>query len=198
MSQEIPPVAVLVAHRIADWDQWKQVFDDHAPARKEASYLGHDVHRDADDPDMVYIYCAATDTDRLKAFLESADLRDTMNNAGVVGAPTVTLMTPKSADFIADQMLAGLVVIHDVEDYDRWRKAYDDFDDHRKESGIVGHAVSQELGNPNRVIVYHQANDVDTLRQFAHSPRLKDAMQRAGVVGAPEIHIGQMVDLAEY
>ena len=36
-------------------------FDEHLPARREGTCLGHHVNRGADDPNMVYIYCPATD-----------------------------------------------------------------------------------------------------------------------------------------
>jgi len=125
-------------------------------------------------------------------------MRDVMQKAGVEGAPTIRLMTPKFADFIPDQKLPGMIVSHAVEDYDRWRAAYDDFDDFRKQSGIVGHAVNQELGKPNQVIVYHQANDMGSLRKFIDSTELKDTMQRAGVAGSPDIQLVEAVDFADY
>jgi hypothetical protein len=107
-------------------------------------------------------------------------------------------MTPRSVDFISDQKLPGIIVTHTVEDYDAWRAAYDDFDDIRKQAGIVGHAVNQELGNPNRVIVYHQANDMASLRTFVDSDELRQGMQRAGVSGAPEIQFVEGDEYAEY
>lgn len=198
MSQPIPPVAVLVAHRVRDWDAFKKAFDDHEVARKEASILGHDVNRGADDPNMIYVYCPASDAGKLKAFLDSSHLRDAMNSATVEGEPSIYMMKPMSADFIADQKLPGMVVIHKVDDYDKWRVGYDDFDARRKEAGIVGHAVNQALDDRHRVIVYHQANDLDTLRTFAASDELRDRMKNAGVVGTPDIHFIESVDIAEY
>lgn len=198
MGQSLPPVAVLVIHRIGDYDSWKRVFDDHQSARRKASCLGHDVNRGADDPDMLYVYCPATDADKLSAFVDNPELKGTMKEAGVQGAPSVRMMTPTAADFIPDEKLPGLIVIHRVENYDAWRKVYDHFDGYRKEHGIVGHAVNQELGNPNQVIVYHQARELATLRAFVDSPELKEAMQRGGVSGPPEIHFIECVDIAEY
>ena len=198
MSQAIPPVAVLVTHKVADYKTWKQAFDDHKPARQEASCVGHDVHRGIDDPDTVTIYNPAADVDKLKAFLDGTELPEAMLRAGVQGAPTVTLMKPMSASFPGDRLLPGIVVTHDVEDYDRWRTYYDDFDERRKQLGIVNHAVNQVLGQPNRVVIYHQAEQIDTLHAFLESAELRDIMQAAGVVGAPDIRFVQSVDIAEY
>lgn len=199
MTQEVPSVAVLVAHRVADWDQFNQAFKNHEQARRDAGCLGHYVHRVVSDPNMLFIYCPANDPDRLQALLDSDELRDAMANATMVGEPTITVMTPMSYEGPeSDEMRAGLIAIHDVEDYDRWRQAYDDFGEFRQGNGIISHAVNQERGNANRVIVYHQAEDVDTLRQFADSAELEDAMQRAGVTGEPAIHIVQEVEIAHY
>jgi hypothetical protein len=198
MSQDIPPVALLISHRVADYGTWKKAFDEHKAARIEASCLGHHINRGADDPNIVYIYCPATDANKVKAFIDSAELRDVMQGAGVQGPPTIKFMTPQQADFISDQELPGIIVSHAVEDYDRWRAAYDDFRDFQKQSGIVGHAVNQELGRPNQVIVYHQANDLGTLRAFLDTAELKEAMQRAGVVGEPDIQIVKGEEFDEY
>ena len=110
---------------------------------------------------------------------------------------SITLMKPMSLDD-DERLLPAIVVDHLVADYDTWRAAYDAFDAQRRGMGIVGHAVNQELGNPNRVIVYHQAEDVETLRAFVESTELKEAMERAGVVGEPVIMFVQPVESVDY
>jgi quinol monooxygenase YgiN len=198
MNPTLPPVAVLIAHRVADYDTWKKAFDDHLPVRKEAGCLGHHINRGADDPNMVYVYSSATDAGSARGFLESPDLEDVMKKAGVEGPPRVHVMRPMSADFIPDKMLAGMIVSHAVEDYATWRKVYDDFDLFRKESGIVGHAVNQEFDDPNRVIVYHQAESLNTLRAFEGSNELKERMRDGGVAEPLEIRFVEVVDFADY
>ena len=198
MSDGLPPVAILISHRVSEYDAWKKAFDDHASMRKEASCLGHHVNRGADDPNQVVVYLPASDVDKVKAFTGSPDLAEKMKAAGVVGSPTITFMRPMSADFIPDKALAGVMVNHAVEDYEKWRVQYDDSADFQKKSGIIGHAVNQELGKPNQVIVYCQAQSVDTLRAFVDSSELKERMKKAGVVGAPDIQFENVVDWATY
>lgn len=190
--------AVLVSHRVTDYEAWKAAFEADRPAREEGSCLGHYLKRGVDDPDLVYVYCLATDGDKLRAFLESSELAETMRKAGVSGEPTVTLMKPMSRNLVSKQRLPGIIVFHQVEDYATWRVAYDALDEFRRESGIVGHAVTQGYDDPYRVVVYHQADELDDLRAFVDSPELKEAMRRGGVVGEPEIHFIQVVDFAAY
>ena len=99
-----------------------------------------------------------------------------------------------SADFIPDQKLPGVIVSHNVEDYDAGAPPTMGLPD----SAVIGDAVNQELGRPDRVIVYHQANQMDSLRTLIDSNELKEAMQRGGVSGPPDIHFVQVVDSADY
>jgi quinol monooxygenase YgiN len=198
MSSDIPSVATLVAHRVADYDRWKKVFDDHLPARREAGCLGHHINRGADDPNMIYIYCPATDVDKVRAFLASPDLEDVMKNAGVEAPPTVKVLRPMSADFIPNKMLSGAILSHTVEDYDAWRRVYDDFDLYRKECGIVGHAVNQEFDEPNSVVIYHQAESLNAIRAFVDSNELKERMREGGAAGPLEIRFVEVADFAGY
>ena len=198
MSQSLPPVAALVTHPVADYEAWKKVFDEHQPDREAASFLGHHINRGADDADRITIYSPASDVEKARAFLEDSDLPEVMKRAGVQGPPTITLLKPMSADFIPDRKLAGMIATHAVENYATWRTAYDELDSFRSQSGIIGNAVNQQLGKPNQVIVYHQAEQLDALRTFVDSTELKEAMQRAGVVGPPDIQFVHVADCAEY
>lgn len=196
--EPIPPASVLIGHRVADFDEWKTVFDTHTQARREASCLGHYLKRGVDDPEMVYVYCLASDADRLRAFLDSDDLADAMQRAGVLGEPMITQMRPISRDLVSGRLLPGIIVMHEVQDYEAWRVLYDEFDDYRQANGIVGQAVSRAYDDPNRIIVYHQAEELDALRAFVESAELKETMERAGVVGEPDIRFIRVVDFAYY
>jgi len=48
------------------------------------------------------------------------------------------------------------------------------------------------------VIVYHQANDMASLRAFLDSAELKEGMERAGVAEPPDIRFVEVSDFAEY
>ncbi len=58
--------------------------------------------------------------------------------------------------------------------------------------------MSRSLDFPSRVVVYHQADEVDDLRAFVESDELRDAMRRAGVAGEPDIHYIRVVGFADY
>ena len=82
-----------------------------------------------------------------------------------------------------------LFVRHDVADFGSWRKGYDDFDATRRGMGVTGDAVYQALGSPNDVTVTHDFESEEAATAFVSSPELKGAMEKAGVVGEPQVWI---------
>jgi len=198
MASELPPLAVLVRHRVDDFERWKEAFDEHRPAREAAGVLGHHVQRGIDDPQEVHVYLPATDLEKARAFLASPDLARVMERAGVRGGASTALLRPVTAALDPEAALPGIVVKHAVEDYARWRTAYDDFEAFRLESGIVGHAVDQLVGDPNQLVVYHQGKTVEALRRFVDSTALRHRMEEAGVVGEPDIRFTQAIEGLRY
>jgi len=80
-----------------------------------------------------------------------------------------------------------MMVRHAVEDFDAWKKVYDDFAVERDSMGVMGDAVFQATDDPNDVTVWHDFEMLDAGLSFVQSDRLRDVMAAAGVTGDPEI-----------
>jgi len=83
--------------------------------------------------------------------------------------------------------MATLFVRHKVKDFGSWKAAYDAFTKERETLGVTSHGVFQATDDPNDVTVYHEFTDINTAKEFMGSARLKEVMQAAGVVGAPDV-----------
>ena len=83
--------------------------------------------------------------------------------------------------------MVRLFVRHNVDEYNAWRKVYDEFEPQRKPMGVTAHAVFQSVDDPNDVTVWHDFDSADAARSFASSSELREAMQRAGVRGEPQV-----------
>lgn len=83
--------------------------------------------------------------------------------------------------------MATMFVRHRVKEFKAWKAEYDAFETERKRMGVTSHGVYQSDQDPNDVTLYHRFDSVDAAKAFAGSDSLKGAMERAGVVGAPEI-----------
>lgn len=192
-SSQLPPAAVLVRHPVADFDTWKKGFDDHESVRRdEAAALAHHINRAEDDPNMVTVFIATSDIDKARAFTASEDLKEVMQEVGVVGPPEFTWVTPRREDAIWDRELPAFMITHHVADFETWLEGYDAADDLRTSKGVIGHAANQSVDDPSLAVIYHQAESFDDLRAFLDDPELKTAMENAGVTSEPEVtfHIG--------
>ena len=83
--------------------------------------------------------------------------------------------------------MAQLYVHHKVADYAKWRVVYDEMDAVRRSLGQTGSQVFRTAADPNEIVALTEWPSVEKARQYATSPDLKDAMQRAGVVSQPDI-----------
>jgi hypothetical protein len=186
-TSALPSIAAVISHDVTDFATWQRAFDQHSTARKGAGIVAAHVNRDAANPNQLSIYLAGNDADQLNAFLASRGLMETMRDAGVKGVPAIALITPVEDRTVKDRPLAGAIVRHEVSDFASWKRAFDDDGARRQKAGILGHAVNRSIKNPNLVVIYLQAESLETLRAFAGAPELKTVMKAAGVVGAPDI-----------
>jgi hypothetical protein len=82
---------------------------------------------------------------------------------------------------------AAVVVTHDVESFDRWKRAFDGHADSRRAAGVVATHVNRDADDPNRLSVYIAGSDATRLAAFLKSPDLAQTMLDAGVKGPPSI-----------
>lgn len=82
---------------------------------------------------------------------------------------------------------AAVVVTHDVENFERWKLAFDQHADARRSAGIIGTHINRDAADPNRLSVYMAATDATRLASFLKSQALASTMVDAGVKGPPSI-----------
>jgi hypothetical protein len=80
-----------------------------------------------------------------------------------------------------------MFVRHEVADYEKWRKAYDDFDAERRGMGVVGNAVYRLADDDKDLTVTHDFETLDKAKAFMKSPRLREVMTAAGVTSQPNV-----------
>jgi len=80
-------VHVIVRHKVADFNKWKQAFDSHLNMRMGAGETGYRVFHAVEDPRDVTLLTDWESIESARRFMTSADVRRAMQNAGVVGEP---------------------------------------------------------------------------------------------------------------
>lgn len=83
---------VLVRHKVADYEKWKSVFDEHATMRKASGSKGGRLFRNANDPNETVILLEWDGLERARQFVQSPDLKEAMERAGVADQPTIVFL----------------------------------------------------------------------------------------------------------
>jgi hypothetical protein len=83
--------------------------------------------------------------------------------------------------------MAYMLVRHKVEDYARWRSAFDMHLSAVRAAGGKNVRVFRTSGNARDVSVLVEWASVADARRFVEEQDLREAMESAGVVGQPEV-----------
>ena len=82
-------VRMFARHSVTDFATWKQSYDDFDAERKGMGVVGDAVYQAADDPNNVTVWHDFETLEAAQSFMDSARLREVMEQAGVAGEPTV-------------------------------------------------------------------------------------------------------------
>ena len=94
------------------------------------------------------------------------------------------------ATFASAAENVALIVSHEVADFTAWKRVYDEDKINRDKAGLKERYLIRGVEKPNLVTIVFQAKNADKVKAFVASPVLKDAVTKAGVMGAPDIKIG--------
>lgn len=82
-------VHVLVRHKVADFNRWKQAFDTHVVERKRAGEIAFHIFHNMQDPQDIFLLLDWESAEQAKKFMSSNELRERMLQAGVQGTPDI-------------------------------------------------------------------------------------------------------------
>ena len=80
-----------------------------------------------------------------------------------------------------------ILVHHRVKDFRQWKLVYDEDLSTRQQAGIKDVQVLHAPGDPNDLTLLFEAVDLPKAQAFTESAHLKEAMNKAGVLGDPEM-----------
>lgn len=83
--------------------------------------------------------------------------------------------------------MAYLLIRHEIRDYANWKAAFDAFSETRRASGEKSYQIFHPDNNPKNLWLLFEWDNMDNARKFMENPDLKETMDAAGVVEAPEV-----------
>jgi hypothetical protein len=115
---------------------------------------------------------------------------DVTSDSATTDTVSSTPTAPASTIVTAPQHM--MIVRHKVADFDKWLTSYEAHDSIRLASGVHSYVIGRGLTDPNTILVATKVDDIEKAKAFGKSPQLKQAMQKSGVKGMPDINLVTM------
>lgn len=91
-----------------------------------------------------------------------------------------------------------VLVIHNVEDYDKWKKVFEEDGKVRKAKNSKGATIFRNSTDPNQIVVITEWENIESAKNFAEADDLKIAMQNAGVTSQPVVYYLEELEKAPF
>jgi hypothetical protein len=190
ITVELPPTSkkndiLIIQHKVANFANWKKVYDTHDSVRLSHGLHNYVVGRGINDSNMVVIFLKMEDTLRAKALVNSTDLKDRMQIAGVLELPSFMYLEVIFNDSSFIDQTARMMVTHKVKERTAWKKIFDEQKPERLKAGLIDRGIGYSIDDKNLVGIVLAVTDFQKASAYGNSPDLKDKMMAAGVVSPP-------------
>jgi hypothetical protein len=85
-------VKVILTHEVANYSDWKKVFDAGEPLRQQAEFKTIGVYSSIDNSKLITIIGECTSAESFHKFLTNPKLKADMETAGVIGMPEIKIL----------------------------------------------------------------------------------------------------------
>jgi quinol monooxygenase YgiN len=85
-----------------------------------------------------------------------------------------------------------VLIIHEVADYEAWKKVFDGAASIRRDAGERSFQVLKYQNDPNRIVHFSEWTSIDDAKRFFESPKLVQIRQEAGVKSPDFIYLEQL------
>ena len=77
------------------------------------------------------------------------------------------------------------LVTHKIKNYAAWRPVFNADSANRLENGMETLAVARDIDDTNNIMMAFKIADIQKAKDFASNPKLKETMEKAGVISKP-------------
>ncbi len=112
-------------------------------------------------------------------------------------APVEELAAPVPSEVPVFEPFKVMAVTHIVKDFDVFKKTFDEHESMRTSFGVKLLAMGRDMKNQNNILIFLKIDDLQKAKDFGVSPNLKEAMQKSGLIGKPEIIFADVLRFEE-
>lgn len=180
-----PANLLLVTHKVANYAKWLVAYEANDSLRVANGLHSYVIARGLNDSNTVMVANKMDDAAKAKEFAASPALKDAMQKAGVISAPTISYLDVQMQDTATNTANIRLMVTHKVKDWDAWKKSFDSHKQTRVDAGLTDRVIAYSVGDNHMVTLVFIVSDMKKAEAFSKSDDLKKKMEEAGVDGPP-------------
>ena len=180
-----PENVAVIVHKVADYTKWLAAYEAHDSARLAAGLHNYVIERGLEDSNLVMVALKVDDTAKAKAFAKDPGLKAAMKKGGVLGTPTISILTATWQDTAKIETAIRVVSMFSVTDWDAFMKGFEDGKQERMDNGIMDRVVGHDLDDPKKVGVVTAITDTAKAFAYYKSDALKKRIAAGSVIGQP-------------
>ncbi len=180
-----PQNVLVVTHKVADFAKWFAAYEGHDSARLAMGIHNYVIGRGLEDSNMVTVVLRVDDTAKAKAFAKDPGLKAAMQKGGVLGVPTMTMVTETWQDTAKIEAVLRSRTTYTVKDWDAWVKGFEDGKQERMDNGIIDRAFGHALDDNKKIYLVTVLSDTAKAFAYYKSDALKKRRLAGGVIGEP-------------
>ena len=180
-----PQNVVVITHKVADFAKWFAAYEGHDSARLAWGLHNYVIGRGLEDSNMVTVVLRVDDTAKAMAFGKDPGLKVAMKKGGVLGAPTMNMVTETWQDTAKIEATLRARTSYMVKDWDAWVKGFEGGKQERLDNGVIDRAFGHDLNDNKKVYVVTVLSDTAKAFAYYKSDALKKRRMASGVIGEP-------------
>lgn len=179
--------AVGVTHEVKNYDDWLRVYTDRSDPESRLS-----IFASPDDPNLVTVFQLTHGHKDARNAFQSPQFKQDLNDAGVISEPVLHFYDVKFRVIEKTEKKYRLGVSHEIEEYNQWKKVFDEDEPIRLKANLELRAISLDADNPHMVNIMFATDDIDKAKEVINSEELKKRMKEAGVRSEPVFSVFQV------
>lgn len=181
--------AVAVTHEVHDYKTWLEAYNKLSDPGSRLSNFAS-----PEDPNLVTVFELTRSHKDAKNVFESVQFRENLKIEGVTSEPQLSFFDVKYLVPVQTDKIYRLGVSHEVDDYDHWKKIFDQDEHIRSKANLELRAISTNADNPLMVNILFATDDLERAKETINSEELKRRMKEAGVRTEPIFAVFRVPD----
>jgi hypothetical protein len=172
--------AVALTHEVRDFEAYVKAYREHSDPDSRIT-----IFSSVDDPNLVTVFEFTRSHEEARGAFRSPAFRASLEAEGVTTEPKVAFFDIKLRMESQTDKKYRLGVSHEVDNYEHWKKIFDEDEPIRSKANLELRAISTDADNPSMVNILFATDDLERAKKVINSDELRKRMKEAGVLTEP-------------